>query len=231
MCTARILDRSRRVAWTHSHAVPQSESYAPDMHVDRAARARIKAQTPCVIWFTGFSGAGKSTVAALVEHRLLEMGCHTYLLDGDEVRRGLNADLGFGDAERIENIRRVGEVARLLADAGLIVLVSLISPFRAGRRTARRLLAEGEFVEVFVDAPIEVAEGRDPKGLYKRARRGELRNFTGIDSPYEVPERPEVHLDTAHSTPEDSASAVIDYLRGSGIIGSARHERGRGIAT
>jgi bifunctional enzyme CysN/CysC len=190
------------------------------LDVDKGTRANLKAQRPCVLWFTGLSGAGKSTIANLVEKRLLTLGKHTYLLDGDNVRHGLNKDLGFTEADRVENIRRVAEVARLMADAGLIVLVSFISPFRAERRMARSLLPEDEFVEVFVDTPIEVAEARDPKGLYKKARSGQLKNFTGVDSPYEPPENPEVRVDTTVSSPEDAVDSVFEYLSQAGVLES-----------
>ena len=167
------------------------------LDVDRTARARLKHQKPCVLWFTGLSGSGKSTIANLVEKRLFARGRHTTILDGDNVRHGLNRDLGFTDADRVENIRRVAETAKLMADAGLIVLVSFISPFRSEREMARGLMPEGEFVEIFVDTPLEVAEARDPKGLYARARAGEIKNFTGVDSPYEPPAAPDMHLRTA----------------------------------
>jgi bifunctional enzyme CysN/CysC len=180
--------------------------------IDMAARAALKGQKPCVLWFTGLSGSGKSTVANLVEKKLHAMGHHTYLLDGDNVRHGLNRDLGFTEEDRVENIRRVAEVARLMVDAGLIVLTAFISPYRAERRMARQLFKEGEFIEVFMDTPLEVAEARDPKGLYKKARRGELKNFTGIDAPYEAPETPEFTVNTAEMRPEDAAEALVQAL-------------------
>ena len=195
------LRRAGNIHWQH-------------LDVDRYARARIKHQKPRCVWFTGLSGAGKSTIANLLEKRLLAAGHHTYLLDGDNVRHGLNKDLGFTDEDRVENIRRVAEVAKLMVDAGLIVLVSFISPFRAERRMARALFAEGEFLEVFVDTPLEVAEERDAKGLYAKARAGTLRNFTGIDSPYEIPEAPEAVLDTVSATPEALAERLAELLRG-----------------
>ncbi len=186
--------------------------------VDRSARAALKRQTPCVIWFTGLSGAGKSTIANLVEKKLFALGHHTYLLDGDNVRHGLNKDLGFTDADRVENIRRVTEVAALMADAGLIVLSAFISPFRNERRTARAQLSKVGFFEIHVDAPLALAEQRDPKGLYRKARRGELANFTGIDSPYETPEHPELRLDTAANSAEICTQAVLALLREHGIL-------------
>jgi bifunctional enzyme CysN/CysC len=186
--------------------------------VEKSARAASKRQRPCVVWLTGLSGAGKSTIANLVERRLHGRGNHTYLLDGDNVRHGLNKDLGFTAADRVENIRRVGEVAKLMVDAGLIVICSFISPFASERRSIRCLVDRDEFIEVFVDASLEVAEARDEKGLYRKARRGELLNFTGIDSPYERPEHPEVHLDTEALRAEECADQVIDALISAGII-------------
>jgi bifunctional enzyme CysN/CysC len=180
--------------------------------IDKAARAALKNQAPRLLWFTGLSGAGKSTIANLVEKRLHALGRHTYLLDGDNVRHGLNKDLGFTEADRVENIRRVAEVARLMVDAGLIVLTAFISPFRSERGMARSLLGAGEFVEVFVDTTLAAAEARDVKGLYAKARRGELKNFTGIDSPYEAPEQPELHIDTARESPEAAAERIVRYL-------------------
>jgi bifunctional enzyme CysN/CysC len=184
------------------------------LEVSREAHAALKGQRPAVLWFTGLSGSGKSTIANLVEKKLHAMGRHTFLLDGDNVRHGLNKDLGFTEADRIENIRRVGEVARLMADAGLIVLTAFISPFRAERELVRQMLPQGEFLEVFVDTPLEIAEQRDVKGLYKKARAGQLANFTGIDSPYEKPQDPEIHIDTTQTSPEDAAEAIVKTLIG-----------------
>jgi bifunctional enzyme CysN/CysC len=186
--------------------------------VDKVARAASKGQKPCVLWFTGLSGSGKSTIANLVEKKLHTMGRHTCLLDGDNVRHGLNKDLGFADVDRVENIRRVAEVAKLMVDAGLVVLTAFISPFLSERRMARDLLAPGEFFEIFVDTPLAVAESRDPKGLYKKARRGELRNFTGIDSPYETPDAPELRLQAGNQTAEQLADQVIATLRDKELV-------------
>jgi bifunctional enzyme CysN/CysC len=182
------------------------------LDVNRQARASMKGQTPCVLWFTGLSGAGKSTIANLVEMRLHAMGKHTIVLDGDNVRHGLSRDLGFTEADRVENIRRVAEVARLMTDAGLIVLVSFISPFRSERQMARELMPDGEFIEVFVNTPLEEAERRDVKGLYRKAREGKIANFTGIDSPYEPPEHAELVIDSLTMSPEDSADHVLDIV-------------------
>lgn len=191
------------------------------IEVSRASRAEQKGQKAAVLWFTGLSGAGKSTIANLVEKRLFALGRHSVMLDGDNVRHGLNRDLGFTDTDRVENIRRVAEVSKLMADAGLLVLVSFISPFRAERRMARDLLPTGEFVEVYIDAPLAVAETRDPKGLYKKARRGEIKNFTGIDSPYEPPEAAEIRIDTTAFTPEQAAEQIVASLEARGIIGGS----------
>jgi len=184
------------------------------LDVARERRAFLKNQKPLVLWFTGLSGAGKSTIANLVEKELVRMNRHTFLLDGDNVRHGLNKDLGFTDADRIENIRRIGEVARLMTDAGLIVIASFISPFRAEREMVRQMMAPGEFMEIHIDAPLAEAERRDVKGLYAKARRGELKNFTGIDSPYEAPENPELHIDTTALSPEEAAQAIIRRIIG-----------------
>ncbi|MBB5706073.1 sulfate adenylyltransferase subunit CysN [Sphingopyxis panaciterrulae] len=182
--------------------------------IDRDMRADMKNQRPALLWFTGLSGSGKSTIANLVEKKLHRMNRHSFLLDGDNVRHGLNRDLGFTEADRIENIRRVGEVAKLMSDAGLIVITAFISPFRAEREMVRAMLPEGEFLEIFIDTPLEEAEKRDVKGLYKKARAGQLKNFTGIDSPYEAPENPEIRIDTTAMTPEQAADAIIDRLLG-----------------
>jgi len=199
------LRRSRNVHWQA-------------LEVDRGVRSAQKGQRGCVLWLTGLSGAGKSTIANLVDKRLVGLGRHTYLLDGDNVRHGLNKDLGFTPQDRVENIRRIAEVARLMADAGLITLVSFISPFRSERRMARELMAANEFFEIFIDAPLAVAEARDPKGLYRKARQGELKNFTGVDSPYEVPERPEIRIDTQHVSPEQAADQIVAHITSAGVL-------------
>jgi bifunctional enzyme CysN/CysC len=188
--------------------------------INKTARAALKGQRGCVMWFTGLSGAGKSTIANLVEKRLHAGGRHTYLLDGDNVRHGLNKDLGFTDADRVENIRRVAEVAHLMVDAGLIVLASFISPFRSERRMARELVKEGEFIEVFVDVPLALAERRDPKGLYRKARRGEIKHFTGIDSPYERPQRAEITIDTSVLAADGAADVIVEWLVAHGMVDS-----------
>lgn len=182
------------------------------LDVNKTRRSKMKNQVPRCIWFTGLSGSGKSTLANLTEKRLLAEGRHTYLLDGDNVRHGLNRDLGFTEADRVENIRRIAEVALLMVDAGLVVIVSVISPFRVERDLARARMSNGEFVEVFVDTPIQECERRDVKGLYKKAREGNLQNFTGIDSPYEPPLNPEVHLHTIEKSPEDCVLELMNYL-------------------
>ena len=179
--------------------------------ITRADHAALKNQKPRVLWFTGLSGSGKSTIANAVEQKLNLMNRHTFLLDGDNVRHGLNKDLGFTEADRIENIRRVGEVARLMTDAGLIVLTAFISPFRAERRMVREMIGE-EFVEIFVDTPLEVAEARDVKGLYKKARSGQLKNFTGIDSPYEEPETAEIRVNTVEMTVDEAADYIVSRI-------------------
>jgi len=186
--------------------------------VTMEARSAQKGQRPVVLWFTGISGAGKSSIANLVEQKLFALGRHSYLLDGDNIRHGLNRDLGFTDADRVENIRRIAEVARLMIDAGLIVLTAFISPFRAERERARKLSGEDSFVEIFVDTSLATAEQRDVKGLYRKARSGQLRNFTGIDSPYEAPTSPAIHLRTENQSIEQSAQQIIDYLKSNDIL-------------
>ena len=195
------LRRSQNVHW-------QALDIGRDKHAD------LKNQKPAVLWFTGLSGAGKSTIANLVEKKLVRMNRHTFLLDGDNVRHGLNRDLGFTDADRVENIRRVGEVARLMTDAGLIVITAFISPFRAERDMVRAMMAAGEFIEVHIDTPLAEAEARDVKGLYRKARAGELKNFTGIDSPYEAPADPEIRIDTTRLTPDAAADMIVEWLLG-----------------
>lgn len=189
-----------------------------DHKIQKAQRGDLKAQKPLVLWFTGLSGSGKSTLANLLEHKLHELKKHTYLLDGDNIRHGLCGDLGFSDKDRVENIRRISEVSKLFVDAGLIVITAFISPFRADRQFCRNLLTEGEFVEVFVDVPIEICEQRDPKGLYQKARQGDIKDFTGIDSPYEAPENPEIHLNAADYSPEETIDTLVKELQAKGYI-------------
>jgi bifunctional enzyme CysN/CysC len=184
------------------------------LEISREARAALKHQQPAILWFTGLSGAGKSTIANLVDKKLYRMNRHTFLLDGDNVRHGLNKDLGFTDADRVENIRRIGEVAKLMADSGIIVITAFISPFRSERKMVRDMMAPGEFKEIFIDTPLAVAEQRDVKGLYKKARAGQLAHFTGIDSPYEPPLAPEMHIDTSRQTPEEAADLIVKELLG-----------------
>jgi adenylylsulfate kinase len=187
-------------------------------HVSKAERSEIKKQKPCILWFTGLSGSGKSTIANEVEFKLIELQQHTYLLDGDNIRMGLNRGLSFSDADRVENIRRIGEVSKLFVDSGLIVLSAFISPFQADRDQVRALVEEGEFIEIFVDTPLEICERRDPKGLYKKARAGEIPNFTGISSPYEVPLSPEIHIFNNDKSVEEAAEEVVNYLKNKGYL-------------
>jgi adenylylsulfate kinase len=186
--------------------------------VSRDEKQRHKGHKPVLLWYTGLSGSGKSTIANAVEAKLFELGCHTYLLDGDNVRMGLNKGLTFSDEDRIENIRRISEVAKLFVDAGLIVSTAFISPFKGDRAQARAIMAQGEFVEVFIDTSIEVCESRDPKGLYKKARAGEIPNFTGISSAFDIPESPELHIKTAEQSIEQSVKQIIQYLREKKVI-------------
>jgi len=198
-------NNSSDVVW-HSH------------QVDKAARAKLKQQKPCVLWFTGLSGSGKSTIANLLEQQLQGQAKHSYLLDGDNIRHGLCGDLGFSDRDRVENIRRISELCKLFVDAGEIVLAAFISPFRTDRAFARSLLGDREFIEVFVDAPLAVCEARDPKGLYKKARRGEIHKFTGIDSDYQAPSDPEIRIDTATNDPQACVAQILDFLNTNGFL-------------
>ena len=186
--------------------------------ITKADRSKLKNQKPCVLWFTGLSGAGKSTIANTLDKKLHEMGRHTYLLDGDNVRHGLSKDLGFTDEDRVENLRRVAEVSKLMVDAGLIVISAFISPFRSERQMARDLFSDDEFLEVFIDTPLEIAEQRDVKGLYKKARAGELKNFTGIDSPYERPEFPELSLLSHQFSLDDLVKKIINLLQARNVL-------------
>lgn len=186
--------------------------------INKSQRSDLKKQRACLLWYTGLSGSGKSTIANAVDALLFQRGCHTYLLDGDNVRHGLNGDLGFSDEERVENIRRISEVAKLFVDAGLIVSTAFISPFANDRKMAASKLLHGEFIEVFIDTPIAVCEQRDPKGLYKKARAGEIKDFTGIDSSYEAPQNPAIRIDTASASIEQCAQQVVEYLLQAGFI-------------
>lgn len=199
------MSKATNVVW-HEHAIGKAE------------RAEQKKQKPCVLWFTGLSGSGKSTVAGALDQALYAKGHHVYLLDGDNVRHGLNKDLGFSDNDRVENIRRIGEVAKLFADSGLIVTTAFISPFRADRDLVRELMTDGEFIEVHVDADLATCESRDPKGLYKKARAGEIPFFTGIDSPYEAPEKPELVINTANNSVEECVEQLLAYLQSRGFV-------------
>jgi bifunctional enzyme CysN/CysC len=196
-----------------TRAARRAECPPPRITVDKAARATLKGQQPCVVWLTGLPAAGKSTIANLLDCRLHDLGHHTYVLDGDNIRGGLNRDLGFTDADRAENMRRTAEASKLLVDAGMIVIASLISPFEHERQMARDLFDAGEFIEVFVDTPLSVAEARDPKGQYEKARRGEIENFTGIDSPYESPVAPDLRIETTGTAPEDAVECILGELR------------------
>ena len=189
-----------------------------EQHISKEQRASLKSQKPCLLWYTGLSGSGKSTVANAVDALLYSQGCHSYLLDGDNVRHGLNGDLDFSDEARIENIRRISEVSKLFLDAGLIVSTAFISPFTQDRASARAKLAQGEFIEVYIDTPIDVCEQRDPKGLYKKARSGEIKDFTGIDSKYDIPENPEIHVKTAEQSIQECAQQIVNYLVKQGFI-------------
>ncbi len=202
---SKITNDSENIVW-HDHKVSKEE------------RARLKKQKPCILWFTGLSGSGKSTVANAVEARLTALGHHAYLLDGDNIRMGLNKGLGFSEEDRVENLRRIGEVAKLFVDAGLIVLTAFISPYRSERQRVRDLVEGGEFIEVYVDTPLEVCEARDPKGLYAKARQGKIAEFTGISSPYEAPEFPEIHIRNDDIPVEAAAGKVIDYLKEKGYL-------------
>ena len=202
---SKIQNSKSNIVW-HSHKITKQD------------RISIKGHKPCIIWFTGLSGSGKSTIANALEERLNKMKIHTYLLDGDNIRHGLNKDLGFSIEDRKENIRRISEVAKLFVDAGLIVITAFISPLRENRNFARSLVEKDEFIEVYVDTPIEICEQRDPKGLYKKARKGEIKEFTGIDSPYEPPENPEIHIKTEDLTIEESVEKIIKYLKDRKII-------------
>ena len=189
-----------------------------ESHITKSQRAKLNKQKPCVLWFTGLSGSGKSTLANALEAKLYELNCHTFLLDGDNIRLGLNGDLGFDEKSRVENVRRIGEVAKLFVESGTIVLTAFISPFVKDRGIVRNLVEIGEFIEIFVDAPLEICESRDPKGLYKKARAGEIKNFTGISSPYEKPINPELHIANDKSDVNENVDRIITYLKENGYL-------------
>jgi bifunctional enzyme CysN/CysC len=210
----RITNRTVAAGMIHFALRRSQNIHWQALDLDRSFHARLKNQKPAVLWLTGLSGAGKSTIANIVEKKLARMNRHTFLLDGDNVRHGLNRDLGFTDADRVENIRRVGEVAKLMTDAGLIVITAFISPFRAEREMVRQMIAPGEFFEIHVDTPLEIAEQRDVKGLYKKARAGQLKHFTGIDSPYEAPAKPEIRVNTTTMSAEEAADLIVEHILG-----------------
>jgi adenylylsulfate kinase len=187
-------------------------------HLSKYDRSKLKNQKPCILWFTGLSGSGKSTIANAVEEKLYKMGKHTYLLDGDNIRMGLNKGLTFSDEDRVENIRRIGEVAKLFVDSGLIVLTAFISPFKKDRKMVRNLVDNGEFIEVFIDTPLEICERRDPKGLYEKVKQGKIENFTGISSPYETPKKAEIHIQTDKINIEEATDIIINYLQNKGYL-------------
>jgi bifunctional enzyme CysN/CysC len=214
----RITNRTVAAGMIHFALRRSHNIHWQSIDIGRDSHSAQKNQKPALLWFTGLSGSGKSTIANLVERKLFALGKHSFLLDGDNIRHGLNRDLGFTDADRVENIRRVGEVAKLMTNAGLIVLTAFISPFRSERNMVRQLMADGDFVEIFIDTPLAVAEQRDVKGLYKKARAGQLKNFTGIDSPYEPPQHPDIHIDTMHVSPEAAADAIVEFVLGKRTI-------------
>ncbi len=199
------MSNSKNITW-HAHQVSKEQ------------RAKLKDQKPCILWFTGLSGSGKSTIANAVEQKLNKLGKHTYLLDGDNIRMGLNKDLGFAPGDRVENIRRIGEVCKLFVDAGLIVLSAFISPYKQEREGIRDMVMDGEFIEVFVDAPLEVCQRRDPKGLYEKVKKGEIENFTGISSPYEAPENAQIHIKTDKVDIDEAVEIVLQYLQKKGYF-------------
>ena len=214
----RITNRTVAAGMIHFALRRSHNIHWQSIDIGRDSHSAQKNQKPALLWFTGLSGSGKSTIANLVERKLFALGKHSFLLDGDNIRHGLNRDLGFTDADRVENIRRVGEVAKLMTNAGLIVLTAFISPFRSERNMVRRLMADGDFVEIFIDTPLDVAEQRDVKGLYKKARAGQLKNFTGIDSPYEPPQHPDIHIDTTRVSPEAAADTIVEFVLGKRTI-------------